>query len=478
MNDNHIPILKVSLTGPGAPLLGQGTFGKVYSLDETTVYKKIKIIAENEDEFSIIENNIRELSFYKLIMDKSTGSFTSSVILPDLPSVIPIPSKITFIEPYSYIHMKNYGVPLHNIHYTTRDTFNHIFKQIINGVYTLYKSNMSHGDLKPSNILVDTDNNVKIIDYGSVCFYHSKYLKNPYQRCTIFYVSPEELIFEKHSITNDWWSLGVIMYEFCTRKCFISTLLDYLKVNKNKMELFLEYAYTRNTDLFDNAKDFIVNFYSTVKTANINNFILHTIKDKEIQLYLIHLLRVDPDERNIQEIIKLFEGNIPKTKEVKVVSKLLEYKDLDLLSLSLKTRAECIEAIFSLSYQIKEFGEEIIGHSIMLFDRFIVRTKGEIYDPKLYAMISMFISSSIMKGELIKGTYIKKILQIKYNKEYFLEDIRMAILTFMEYLDFKLFNFSPDILYNFTKSYEKLLELSIKYLFVNDSAYELFKLLK
>jgi len=472
---NDIPILKVSLTGSGAPLLGQGTFGKVYSLDETTVYKKIKVIAENEDEFSIIENNIRELSFYKLLMDKSSESFTSSVILPEVPSSIPIPEKITFIEPYSYIHMKNYGVPLHNIHYTTRDTFNHIFKQIINGVYALYKSNMSHGDLKPSNILVDKDNNVKIIDYGSVCFYHSKYLKNPYQRCTIFYVSPEELIFEKHSIINDWWSLGVIMYEFCTRKCFISTLLDYLKVNKNKMELFLEYAYTRNTDLFDNAKDFIVTFYSTVKTANINNFILHTIKDKEIQLYLIHLLRVDPDERNIQEIIKLFDCNILKIKEVKIISKLTPYT---VLKLSSKTRAECIEAIFSVSYQIKEFGEEVIGHSLMLFDRFIIRTKGKIDDPKLYAIISMFISSSIMKGELIKGTHIKKILQIKYSKEYFLEDIRMAILNFIEYLDFKLFNFSPDILYNFTKSYEKLLDLSIKYPFINNNAYELFKLLK
>jgi serine/threonine protein kinase len=129
---------------------------------------------------------------------------------------------------------------------------------------------MSHGDLKPSNILIDKNNNVKIIDFGSVTFYHSKYLKNPYQRCTIFYASPEELIYEKYSIYNDWWSLGVIMYEFCTRKCFISTLFDYLKVNKTKMDLFLEYAYTRNTDLFDNAKDFIVTFYSTVKTSNIN----------------------------------------------------------------------------------------------------------------------------------------------------------------------------------------------------------------
>jgi hypothetical protein len=107
----------VSLTGSSSPLIGQGTFGKVYSSDETTVYKKLKVIAEKEDEFSIIENNIRELSFYKLIMDKESESFTSSVILPEIPSSISIPTKITFSDPYAYIIMKNYGNPLHSIHY-------------------------------------------------------------------------------------------------------------------------------------------------------------------------------------------------------------------------------------------------------------------------------------------------------------------------------------------------------------------------
>jgi serine/threonine protein kinase len=477
MNNENIPILKVSFTGPGgAPLIGQGTFGKIYSLDENTVYKKIKIIAEKEDEFSIIENNIRELSFYKLIMDKD--NFTSSVILPKIPPVICVPEKITFIDPYAYINMNNHGMPLHNIHYKDKDTFKHIFKQIIEGVYALYKSNMSHGDLKPSNILIDKNNNAKIVDFGSVCFYHSKYLKNPYQRCTIFYTSPEELIYEKYSLYNDWWSLGVIMYEFCTRKCFIESLFNYLKINKSHVEIFLNYAYTRNTELFDEAREFIVTFYSTLRAVNINNFIMHTIKDKEIQLYLIHLLKVDPDERNIQEILKLFNCNIPKVKDVKVVSKLEEFNEM--LYLNLKIRSECIETIFVLAYQIKEFGEEIIGHSIMLFDRFFLRVINEIeiFDPKVYCIIALFISSSILKGELIRGSYIKKIMELKYKKEYYLEDIRRYILIFMEYLDFKLFNFSPDILYNFTKSYDKLLGLSLKYSFSNDNAYELFKLLK
>lgn len=473
MNDNHIPILKLSLTGPGMSLLGQGTFGKVYA-DGDYVYKKIKIIAENENEISIIENNIRELSFYKLIMEKS--SFTSQILLPEIPSCIPIPTKISYVEPYAYIHMHNYGVPLHHLHYTDKDMFKHIFKQVIEGIFTLNKSNMSHGDLKAGNILVDKNNNVKLIDYGSVYFYHSKYLRNSYQRCTIFYASPEELVYEKYSKYNDWWSLGVIMYEFCTRKCFMEALFRYLKIDKTKYEVFLDYAYTRNNDLHDDAKDFIVTFYSNLNSIVLNNFITHTVKDKEIQLYLMHLLKIDPDERNIQEIVYLFNCKTPVIKEVNIKSSLIPF--IETPSLTLKTRAESIQTIFILSYQISEFGEEIIGHSIMLFDRFFLRTRDEVHDPKIYCIISMFITSSILKGELIKGTYIKKIFKLKYNEEYYLEDIRRYISTFITALDFKLFNFSPDILHNFTNSYDTLLELSMKYSFSNDNAYELFKLLK
>ena len=90
----------------------------------------------------------------------------------------------------------------------------------------------------------------------------------------------------------------------------------------------------------------------------------------------------------------------------------------------------------------------------------------------------MFISSLILKGELIKGSYVKKILEINSKKEYYLEDIRSYVLTFIEKLDFKLFNYSPDVLYNFTKDYYKLLEISLKYPFINTNAYQLFKYLK
>ena len=475
MEDNNIPILKVSLTGSGAPIIGQGSFGKVYALNKDTVYKKMRVLAETENDFAIIENNVRELAFYRLVMGKNT--FTNSFILENIPSSIAIPTKIVYINPYVCINMPNYGSPLSKLTYD-KTTFKLIFKQIIEAIYHLYRNNMSHGDLKPNNIMIDSNNNVKLIDFGSVCFFHSKYLKNEYQRCTIFYVSPEELITGKYSHENDWWSLGVIMFEFCTRKCFIKSLLDYYHMNKTNTNKFMEYGYDARDD-FD-SKEFIITFFENLENANINRFITSVVKDKEIQLYLILLLKVRPDERNYNEILKLFECDIPEIKRIRVISGLSKFENYDILSLSKKSRFDAITKICTTSYQIKEFGEEIIGHSIMLFDRFFMRINetADIYDPKIYTIISLFISSSILKGELFKGSYIQGILRLIYNKEYSIEDVKQYLISFFSVLEFSFFCMSPDILFNFTRSYDKLIELSIEYPFINDNVYQLYKLLK
>jgi len=196
MKNEHIPILKLSLpsniisiTGTDKPLryepqiIGKGSFGKVYSISEEEVYKKFKLITSSQNDFAIIENNIKEFSFYKLLMKKSeNNSFTSSVFIPNIPSCISTPINIRFKNPFMFIDMSNYGIPLSKVEYTNFEDFKYIFKQVIEGIDTLNTSNMSHGDLKPNNILIDDNNTVTIIDYGSICFFHSKYIKNKYQR--------------------------------------------------------------------------------------------------------------------------------------------------------------------------------------------------------------------------------------------------------------------------------------------------------
>ena len=126
-----------------------------------------------------------------------------------------------------YIEMNYYGEVL-NLKNLNNDLIYKYIIQLFNGIYFLHKNNISHGDIKPLNILMDNINHIiKIIDYGSVIFNHYEKLNNIKfnYRCTLYYISPEELKNNKYYISNDIWSLGCLLYELFTGKIFIESLL-------------------------------------------------------------------------------------------------------------------------------------------------------------------------------------------------------------------------------------------------------------
>lgn len=70
-----------------------------------------------------------------------------------------------------------------------------------------------HGNLKPSNILIDDDNRYVVSDY---CKY---ILVNPLKTSVLSnyeYLSPEVLKNEQLDITTDMWSFGCIIYFICS----------------------------------------------------------------------------------------------------------------------------------------------------------------------------------------------------------------------------------------------------------------------
>ena len=86
---------------------------------------------------------------------------------------------------------------------------NSIFKDISEGAYLLSKENVIHGDLKPENIIINSDNKIKIIDYGSLKMKNSdKKLFGTYSYC-----APDITKIDNNNVDKiDSYSIAMILY--------------------------------------------------------------------------------------------------------------------------------------------------------------------------------------------------------------------------------------------------------------------------
>jgi len=93
-----------------------------------------------------------------------------------------------------------------------------IFKQIASAICFCHELSIIHRDLKQSNILVDHQNRIKLIDFGL-----SNYTEEGKLRSTFCgspaYAAPEMLLGTKYTGPEvDIWSLGVVLYAMVTQK--------------------------------------------------------------------------------------------------------------------------------------------------------------------------------------------------------------------------------------------------------------------
>ena len=94
----------------------------------------------------------------------------------------------------------------------------HIFLQVLEGIGFVHKYKVVHGDIKPSNILLDQQGRVKIVDFGlSFTLASGKKIKG--ERLaggTLQFMSPEQLLNEDVDSRSDIYSLGVTLFFMLT----------------------------------------------------------------------------------------------------------------------------------------------------------------------------------------------------------------------------------------------------------------------
>ncbi len=89
--------------------------------------------------------------------------------------------------------------------------------QIARGLRAFHRLEMLHQDLKPENIMIDREDRIKLIDFGSVKIAGIAEIKHPGDEDTILgtlnYSAPEYLMGQRSDTRADLFSLAVITYE-------------------------------------------------------------------------------------------------------------------------------------------------------------------------------------------------------------------------------------------------------------------------
>lgn len=91
-----------------------------------------------------------------------------------------------------------------------------IGSQVCSALSVAHSYNIVHRDIKSANIMVQTDGNVKVMDFGIAQAGNSDMTQDSNVLGTAHYVSPEQAQGKQLAGTSDLYSLGVVMYEACT----------------------------------------------------------------------------------------------------------------------------------------------------------------------------------------------------------------------------------------------------------------------
>lgn len=188
--------------------IGKGAFGVVLLVEDMMVADQIimKFLnAHMSSDENIIQRFIHELRYARKITHEK---------------IIRIYDFITFGNTYA-ISMEYFDS--HSLAFEIKTNKNpsaarmlKIFKQICQGVGYAHSCDVVHRDLKPANILINNNDEVKIVDFGlaaAASSADSRITKTGILVGTPTYMAPEQVRARAIDQRTDIYSLGILMYE-------------------------------------------------------------------------------------------------------------------------------------------------------------------------------------------------------------------------------------------------------------------------
>lgn len=124
----------------------------------------------------------------------------------------------------------------HSIRQTSFDNSIDILLQITEALVAAHERGIVHQDLKPENIMLDNNGNVKVLDFGLAQFEETTSDKPTLLSGTPGYMAPERANSEASGSASDLWSLGIIALElFSGKSPFDETLTRDQLIETNRL---------------------------------------------------------------------------------------------------------------------------------------------------------------------------------------------------------------------------------------------------
>jgi len=192
--------------------IGEGTYGVVYKArdkitDQTVALKKIRL--ETDDE-GVPSTAIREISLLKEL------DHPNIVALLD---VVHADAKLFMVFEYLDKDLKKHMDENRLLGGLPSALVRSYMYQLLEGIAYCHAHQVLHRDLKPQNLLIDNQGNVKLADFGLARMVELPFRNYTHEVVTQWYRPPEILLGQKvYEWGADIWGLGCIFAEMVTNK--------------------------------------------------------------------------------------------------------------------------------------------------------------------------------------------------------------------------------------------------------------------
>ena len=254
--------------------LGKGKFGNVYLVHNNKNIYAIKAVSR------ITVNNQKILAQYfvneRRIMLKIDHPFIIKMV-KTLKNEYFCFFLIEYINGISLENQININIKKNKLNNIEETKF--YSAQILLTIDYLHNKYICHRDIKPNNIMIDSNGYIKLIDFGT-----SKLLNKDYTSTVIgtpHYIAPEILKGKGYSYSCDYWSIGITIFEiFYGKFPFGNKAKDVLSIYNETMNLPLSFPIIKNGNS---------NFNIGVNNINIliGNLLKKKVKDRICSFSLI-----------------------------------------------------------------------------------------------------------------------------------------------------------------------------------------------